>query len=172
MPALFVLGILCILIELIFFPGIVVLALAGSALAVTALFFAMADFYPAQPIQISFEMFRVPMLNLSIAFLASMFLIAILARFLPSIPMFKSLFLSSQSSPGPSIAPVVTELGAAANLQPGDTGKALTILRPSGRAQIGEGIFDVTTNGEFLESGTPVRVLAINGPNIVVGRTS
>jgi membrane-bound ClpP family serine protease len=45
-------------------------------------------------------------------------------------------------------------------------------LRPSGRAQIGEGIFDVTTNGEFLESGTPVRVLAINGPNIVVGRAS
>jgi membrane-bound serine protease (ClpP class) len=172
MPALFVLGILCILIELIFFPGIVVLALAGSALAVTALFFAMADFYPAQPIQISFEMFRVPMLNLSIAFLASMFLIAIIARFLPSIPMFKSLFLSSQSSPGPSIAPVVTELGAAANLQPGNTGTALSILRPSGRAQIGEGIFDVMTNGEFLESGTPVRVLAITGSSIVVGRAS
>ena len=172
MPALFVVGILCILIELIFFPGIVVVALAGAALAVTALFFAMADFYPAQPIQISFEMFRVPMLNLSIAFLSSLVLIALLARFLPNIPIFKSLFLSSKSSPGPSIAPVVTELGAAANLREGDTGTALSILRPSGRAKIGDGIFDVMTNGEFLESGTPVRVLAITGPNIVVGRAS
>jgi membrane-bound serine protease (ClpP class) len=117
-------------------------------------------------------MFRVPMLNLSIALLSSLVVITILARFLPSIPMFKGLFLSSKASPGTSIATVVTELGAAANLQPGDTGTALTILRPSGRAQIGEGIFDVTTNGEFLESGTPVRVLAINGPNIVVGRAS
>jgi membrane-bound serine protease (ClpP class) len=172
MPAIFVIGILCILIELIFFPGIVVLALAGAAMAVTALFFTMADFYPAQPIQISFEMFRVPMLNLSIAFLSSIVFITIIARFLPSIPMFKSLFLSSKASPGPSIAPVVNELGAAANLQPGDTGTALSILRPSGRAQIGEGIFDVMTNGEFLESGTPVRVLAITGSSIVVGRAS
>jgi membrane-bound serine protease (ClpP class) len=172
MPAIFVIGILCILIELIFFPGIVVLAIAGAVMAVTALFFTMADFYPAQPIQFSFEMFRMPMLNLSIAFISSLFFIAILTRFLPSIPMFKSLFLSSKANPGPSIAPVVTELGVAANLQPGDTGTALSILRPSGRAQIGEGIFDVTTNGEFFESGTPVRVLAINGPNIVVGRGS
>jgi hypothetical protein len=30
----------------------------------------------------------------------------------------------------------------------------------------------VMTNGEFLESGTPVRVLAITGPNIVVGRAA
>jgi len=172
MPAIFVIGILCILVELIFFPGIVVLALAGAAMAVTALFFTMADFYPAQPIQISFEMFRVPMLNLSIAFLSSIVFITIIARFLPSIPMFKSLFLSSKASPGPSIAPIVNELGAAANLQPGDTGTALSILRPSGRAQIGEGIFDVMTNGEFLESGTPVRVLAITGSSIVVGRAS
>jgi membrane-bound serine protease (ClpP class) len=99
-------------------------------------------------------------------------LIALLARFLPNIPIFKSLFLSSKSNPGPSIAPVVTELGVEANLREGDTGTALSILRPSGRAKIGDGIFDVMTNGEFLESGTPVRVLAITGPNIVVGRAS
>jgi membrane-bound serine protease (ClpP class) len=84
--------------------------------------------------------------------------------------MFKSLFLSSKMNPGPAMAPVVTELGAAASLKDGDTGTALTILRPSGRAKIGEGIFDVMTNGEFLEAGTPVRVLAISGPTIVVGR--
>lgn len=170
MPALFVLGILLILVELIFFPGIVVVALAGAALAVTALFFSMADFYPAQPIQISFETFRVPMWNLSLAILASVFLIGILARFLPSMPMFKSFFLSSKTNPGPSMAPVVTELGSAASLKPGDAGTALSILRPSGRAKIGEGIFDVTTNGEFIEANSPVKVLAISGPNIVVGR--
>jgi membrane-bound serine protease (ClpP class) len=60
----------------------------------------------------------------------------------------------------------------AVNLQPGATGTALSILRPSGRAKIGDGIFDVMTNGEFLELGTPVQVLAITGSNIVVGRVS
>jgi len=170
MPALFVLGILLILVELIFFPGIVVVALAGAALAVTALFFSMADFYPAQPIQFSFETFRVPMWNLSLAILASVVLIAILARFLPSMPMFKSFFLSAKMNPGPSMAPVVTELGSAVSLKPGDSGTALSILRPSGRAKIGEGVFDVTTNGEFIEADSAVKVLAISGPNIVVGR--
>jgi membrane-bound serine protease (ClpP class) len=170
MPALFVLGILLILLELIFFPGIVVVALAGAGLAVTALFFSMADFYPAQPIQFSFETFRVPMWNLSLAILASVVLIAILARFLPSMPMFKSFFLSAKMNPGPSMAPVVTELGSAVSLKTGDSGTALSILRPSGRAKIGEGIFDVMTNGEFIEADAAVKVLAISGPNIVVGR--
>lgn len=170
MPALFVLGIVLILVELIFFPGIVVVALTGAVLVVVAIFFAMADFYPAQPLQISFETFRIPMWNLSVAMFASVLLIGFLARFLPSMPMFKSFFLSSKLSPGPSMAPVVTELGAAASLRAGDPGTALTILRPTGRAKIGDGIFDVMTNGEFLESGTAVRVLSLAGPNIIVGR--
>jgi membrane protein implicated in regulation of membrane protease activity len=68
------------------------------------------------------------------------------------------------------VAPVVTELGAAAKVLVGETGVALSILRPSGRAQISEGIFDVMTNGEFLEAGTKIQVLAVNGQNIIVGR--
>jgi membrane-bound serine protease (ClpP class) len=68
------------------------------------------------------------------------------------------------------MAPVVTELGVAASVQSGDAGTALTILRPSGRAKIGNVIFDVMTNGEFLEAVTPVQVLALSGPNIIVGR--
>jgi membrane-bound ClpP family serine protease len=86
------------------------------------------------------------------------------------MPMFKSFFLSAKMNPGPSMAPVVTELGSAVSLKQGDSGKALSILRPSGRAKIGEGVFDVTTNGEFIEADAAVKVLAISGPNIVVGR--
>jgi membrane-bound serine protease (ClpP class) len=170
MGALFVLGILLVLLELVFFPGVFVVALAGAVLVVVALFFAMADYYPAQPLQFSFGTLKLPMLNLSIAFISSAVLIILLAKWLPQIPIFRSLFLSSHSPAGSSIAPVVTELGAASKLASGDHGRSLTILRPSGRAEIGGEIFDVLTNGEFLEAGTAIRVLAINGPNIIVGR--
>jgi membrane-bound serine protease (ClpP class) len=170
MVALFVMGLVCILIEVVFFPGVFFLALGGGLMVLAALFFSMADLYPAQPINFSFERLQVPMWNLSIAFVASAVGVALLARFLPSIPIFRSLFLSSSSPAGPSIAPVVTELGAAAKVPVGETGVALSILRPSGRAQISEGVFDVMTNGEFLEAGTKIQVLAVNGQNIIVGR--
>jgi len=170
MVALFVLGLVCILIEVIFFPGVFFLALGGALMVLAALFFSMADLYPAQPINFSFERLQIPMWNLSIAFVASAVGVALLARFLPSIPIFRSLFLSSSSPAGPSIAPVVTERGAAAKVPVGETGVALSILRPSGRAQISEGVFDVMTNGEFLEAGTKIQVLAVNGQNIIVGR--
>lgn len=168
MPALFVLGLLCILVELVFFPGIIVLALCGSAMIVVALFFAMADFYPAQPLTISIDVLRTPMINLTIALVAALVAIPILARFLPKVPFLRGLFLSSQIARGSS-APVVTDIGTEAKVAPGDTGASTTILRPAGRARIGEEIFDVITSGEFLEQGTPVKVLAVGGGNIVVG---
>lgn len=171
MIALFVLGLVFILIEFIFFPGVVVLALGGSVMVLVALFFSMADFYPAQPIQISFEMFRTPMLNLSLAICGSVLGIALLGRIIPSMPFLRGLFLSSKMPEGSS-SKVVTEIGKASSVAPGDRGSAITILRPAGRAKIGEDMFDVITSGEFLEAGTPVEVLAVGTPNIVVGRAS
>ena len=138
-------------------------------MVVVALFFSMADFYPAQPIEISFEMFRTPMLNLSLAIGGSVLGIALLGRILPSMPFLRGLFLSSKM-PGGSSAKVVTELGTAANVSPGDRGKAMTILRPAGRAKIGSEMFDVITSGEFLEAGTPIEVLTVSASSIVVGR--
>jgi len=48
------------------------------------------------------------------------------------------------------------------------TGVALTPLRPAGRAQFDEQIVDVVTEGDFIESGDPVEVLAVHGNRIVV----
>jgi membrane-bound serine protease (ClpP class) len=172
MVALFVMGILCILIEVIFFPGVFFLALGGALMVLAALFFSMADLYPAQPLTFSFELLQVPMRNLTITIVASAAGIALLARFLPSIPLFRGLFLSSASPAGPAIAPVVTELGGEAKVAIGESGRALSILRPSGRAEISGKVFDVMTNGEFFEAGTSIQVIAVNGQSIIVGRQS
>ena len=169
MIALFVLGVVFILLEIIFFPGVVVLALGGAIMVVVALFFSMADFYPAQPIEVSYEMFRTPMLNLSLAIGGSVLGIALLGRILPSLPFLHGLYLSSKMPEGSS-AKVVTELGTEAAVVVGDRGIAITILRPSGRAKIGAEMFDVMTSGEFLDAGSPIEVLAVSSSNIVVGR--
>lgn len=50
----------------------------------------------------------------------------------------------------------------------GQTGPALTPLRPSGRARFGERIVDVVSQGTFIGRGTPVVVLEVVGARVVV----
>ncbi len=165
--AVFSIGLLMVFAEVLFFPGVVLVAALGTALMVGALFFAMVDFYPAQPLDFSYQMLSRPMLNLSLAIIASAFSIALLARFLPDLPVFRRLFLSAQSSAGPSIpTAAVTEKSPA--LSVGDTGTARTILRPSGKADFGDALVDVMTQGQFIEAGAPVRILSISGDAVVV----
>jgi membrane-bound serine protease (ClpP class) len=48
------------------------------------------------------------------------------------------------------------------------TGKALTTLRPSGMAVISGKRIDVVTEGPFIEPGTTVKVVAVEGMRVVV----
>ncbi len=50
----------------------------------------------------------------------------------------------------------------------GKEGVAETTLRPAGRARIGDRPVDVVTEGDYLEPGTPVRVIAASGNALVV----
>ena len=50
----------------------------------------------------------------------------------------------------------------------GQTGEALTTLRPSGRAQFGERVVDVVSEGSYIERGEQVEVLKVAGNRVVV----
>lgn len=50
----------------------------------------------------------------------------------------------------------------------GTAGIALTSLRPSGRAQFGERIEDVVSDGGFIANGSDIEVLEVHGNRIVV----
>jgi membrane-bound serine protease (ClpP class) len=167
--AVFFLGLILIVVELILFPGILILAAVGTALMLGALFFAMVDFYPSQPMTFSFDAFIMPVANLSIGLALAVLAAALLARFLPELPVFNRLILAKSATPGPSVpvfaGPSVSNLPAL-----GETGIAVTMLRPAGKAQFGESLVDVVTEGEFLEAGTAICVLRAGGDAIVVGR--
>ncbi|RJP44361.1 MAG: serine protease [Desulfobacteraceae bacterium] len=57
-----------------------------------------------------------------------------------------------------------------ARIRMGDRGVAATDLRPSGKAEINDDIFDVITENEFLDRGSPVIVDAVRGNWIVVSK--
>ena len=50
------------------------------------------------------------------------------------------------------------------------SGTALSFLRPSGIAMIDDQRLDVLTEGEFIEQGTKIRVIKIEGNRIIVAR--
>ena len=51
---------------------------------------------------------------------------------------------------------------------PGQTGRAVTVLRPAGIAEIGGRRLDVVTQGEFIPEGAALRVVTAEGGRIVV----
>jgi membrane-bound ClpP family serine protease len=50
----------------------------------------------------------------------------------------------------------------------GKDGVAVTMLRPAGSAMIDGKKYDVVTRGDFLDKGTPITVVAVEGNRIVV----
>jgi membrane-bound serine protease (ClpP class) len=52
----------------------------------------------------------------------------------------------------------------------GMEGVTLSMLRPSGTAQIGDRRVDVVTEGEFIPKGTKVKVIKVEGFRVVVAR--
>ena len=55
-------------------------------------------------------------------------------------------------------------------IKTGDSGVAKTYLRPSGKADINDDLFDVVSESEFIEKGTSIVVSSIKGNRIIVSR--
>jgi membrane-bound serine protease (ClpP class) len=50
----------------------------------------------------------------------------------------------------------------------GDVGEVVSKLRPAGKVRFGEALVDVVATGEFLDTGTQVEIIAVNGSRVVV----
>ncbi len=164
---IFFLGLVLVLVEVLFFPGIVVPALIGTALMLGSLFFAMVDYYPSQPMDFSFEMFAAPIANLSIGVALAVAIAALIARYLPELPVFNRLILSKAAPAGPSFS-TTTDVLYAPGVSVGEEGVAYTKLRPAGKAKFGAALVDVMTDGEFVEAETRVRVVRAGRDAIIV----
>lgn len=166
--AVFALGLLLVVFELVFFPGIIVLSMLGVALMLGALLFAMVDYFPGEPVVPTVEMLAQPMINLGVTILLAVLGISVLAKYLPDLPLFRRFMLAAASPTGPSIPTEFADSLVQPNANVGDRGVASTVLRPAGKAMIGAAFLDVTTDGDFIETGTPVVVVRICGRSITV----
>jgi membrane-bound serine protease (ClpP class) len=171
--ALFVLGIVLVLIEILFFAhSTIVFGVVGVFLMLASLLWAMIDRYPGQTFFPTGRMLAIPLLNLFIAIAASVVVITFLARFLPRTSLYRRFALMTSNPPGPSLAGVPREFATPLALTPGMQGTALTILRPSGKARFADHVVDVVTEGEFIAPQTPITVIQTDGMRVVVKGTT
>ncbi|HEY5793229.1 MAG TPA: NfeD family protein, partial [Chthoniobacterales bacterium] len=167
--AVFVLGLLLVLVEVIFFPGVVFVSVLGLGLMLGSLFFAMVDFWPSRPLEFKVEQFSRAMIQFSIALVLTVFAGSLLARYFPSLPFFRR-FLLTAASPGGGSIPVPVAALERRLPELGETGRAVSILRPSGRAVFGDDELDVMTDGEFIEPGAAVVLERREGAQLYVRR--
>jgi membrane-bound serine protease (ClpP class) len=50
----------------------------------------------------------------------------------------------------------------------GETGQAASDLRPSGKVLIEDRLIDVITEGDYVDAGTPIEVLRVEGNRVLV----
>jgi membrane-bound serine protease (ClpP class) len=167
--ALFVLGMVLVLIEVLFFAhSTIIFGVVGVLLMLGSLLWAMIDRYPGQNFFPTGTMLAMPLLNMFIAIVGSFIVIALLARYLPRTSIYRRFALMESNPPGPSLAGVPRQFATALALTPGMQGTSITVLRPSGKARFADHVVDVVTEGEFIGPQTTVTVTQTDGMRVVV----
>ena len=150
----FIIGVILLLLEIFVIPGFGVAGISGIILIVTALVFAGID-------KVSFEfagdfaqaIIRSLFLVVSSAVIALFFSMWLGVKFLGS----KRWAFALHAEQRPEEGYVGVDMQGQQEI--GKSGKAVTDLRPAGKEEVGEEIFDaVSLLGDYIEKGCPVLV--------------
>lgn len=179
LAVLLVLGLLLIAVEIFVFPGAIVPGAVGGALVLAALGLAMVDRVdlewkwsglPGAESWIS--IFRGAFIGLAVGLAGA--LVAVLAgmRFLPETKLGNRFVLQEAIAGGAALAPVVDLKDEEAASLVGAEGEAATDLVPSGKGRFDGRLLDIVSDGQFIERGSSLRVIAHEGSRIVVAKIS
>jgi membrane-bound serine protease (ClpP class) len=168
----FGLGLLCVAIEIFFFPGIAVLALTGIVLILGSLVWAMADLWPHEPLTVAWsaDAFAAPVMNLGLGMLIALALALALARFIPKGWFFTRLAVAEGASGAAQRAGVAPEVGRNVSSLVGRTAVAATGLYPSGQIEIDGRRYEARLEVGSASPGTRVVVRRSTDFGLVVDR--
>jgi membrane-bound serine protease (ClpP class) len=176
---LFLLGAGCLAIEIFVVPGFGVFGVSGVILCVFSLVLASQTFIIPHSASDVRELAR-SLGTLGSAVVGVIVLAALFSRYLPAMPLFNAMILTPPGTEGahadePRLRPELAGPGAFQNplLERdqsliGRQGTAMTVLRPAGKAQIGDEFVDVVSEGPFISAGRRIEVLSVSGNRVVV----
>lgn len=169
---LFSVGLILLLAEILFFHSAGFLGVIGFLLMLGSLFWAMADLWPGEPIQVAWsaDAFVQPMINLGAGLGIALVLGAFSLRFLPRGWIWDRLTVSE--TVGGSAQAAGGDPGSAGLLNGlvGRRGVAATALRPGGQVEIDGQRFEAEVPVGAIDAGTPVIVRGRRDFSLVVER--
>ena len=164
----FALGLVMVLTELLFFPGIVVLAVGGLALMLGSLVWSMADIWPDEPVTISDELFLRPLQDVGLGLALAVVLALLFARFLPRGWFLTRLAVARPIAGAAQVAGLPPEAGEASAGLIGRVGVAVTGLFPAGQVEVDGGRYEARLDVGSAPPGTRVVVRRRNDFGLVV----
>ena len=153
---LFLAGVGCVLLEIFVLPGFGIFGIGGIALVLAALVLASQTFIiPQNSYQL--QQFRNSLLILAVSGCGMLCFGYMLSRLLEKINK-------------PNDTKTVQETERLANYDGllGQRGITATRLVPAGKARIGNELYDVVSDGDLIEKGSPIEVMQVVGYKIVV----
>jgi membrane-bound ClpP family serine protease len=155
---LFVVGVLCVVVEIFLLPGLGIFGIGGAIAIITSLVFATQTFYiPRNSYQ--FAQARNSMLILFISSVGVIVCGVMLVR-----------AISKLSKPNDTKQINEREKLVNYDYLSGMEGKTITPLVPAGRAIIDNKPINVVSDGDLIESGERIRVLEVVGNRVVVSK--
>ncbi len=173
--AVFAIGMILLSIEIFVLPGFGIAGVLGIACILISIF---AILVPNRPDELpwpkyDFDDVQWQILSngawaFSLGFLGFLVLAYVLSKYLPKRGVLAGLVLAPATG-GPILeADISAPPETQGRLKIGDEGIAVTILRPAGRARIGESIVDVVAQGDYITKDSKVKIIQIQGNRVVV----
>jgi membrane-bound serine protease (ClpP class) len=179
---LFLLGVALLALEIFVIPGFGAAGISGIVLIGVALVLSMQDFV-IPTLDWQWDLLYRNVLTVVTGLIAGVVGIVVLALFAPKLRLFDRFTLRTAiqgTSGGPLPAGAAgTSVGdesAEEDFVPsglvGQRGTAVSVLRPSGRAEFGGVEYSVEADGVFIPQGTPLVVVRVRGSHITVKSVS
>jgi membrane-bound serine protease (ClpP class) len=176
--ALFLVGILLILIEFLVLPGFGIAGILGFICLFAGLLGMLYENLPDDDSpwpwpqgEIAWSDFSEGALGLSLGFMGFLVLAWLLSKYMPKMPFLGGLILvPAAARQGGTMHVSMTKPAESTTLDVniGDTGEVISTLRPTGKVRFGDAIVDVVAHGDFLDVGTKVEIIKIHGNRVVV----
>jgi membrane-bound serine protease (ClpP class) len=169
---LFLVGLICVGLELFVFPGFGVFGLSGFLLIVVSIVMASHTFvWPTQEYeyrQMAGTLFQLVAVMTGVGVSA-----ALVGKYIPSLPIFNRMVLKPETYNGselddPSVKPSADEGYESFAFLMGETGRSTTVLKPSGKARFGKLLIDVQADGYFIERDRLIEVIDVQGMKVIV----
>jgi membrane-bound serine protease (ClpP class) len=170
---LFAVGLLLVALEVIFFPGVAIVAVSGLVLMLGSLVWAMADLWPGVPLTTAWsgDAFVVPLQNLGLGLVLAVGLGAALIRFMPKGWLWDKMILGTTIGGAAQIAGGAPDVGGAVTSLVGQQGVAVTALRPSGQIEVAGRRFEAKVEVGSIDAGEAVQVSGRTDFGLIVERT-